>query len=78
MRRENRSKRHPSLTAEFPLAKLRGPISTELTEIWEAKFGASESQALPLYEKVSAILIYFCIHIPLFRLLTTIFSCGNH
>ncbi|KAK6146186.1 hypothetical protein DH2020_020055 [Rehmannia glutinosa] len=60
MRLEVGSRKNVSLTAEFPLAKLCGPISTELTAIWEAKFGASErrgiSESLPLYEKVAALL----------------------
>ncbi|KAL0434038.1 UNVERIFIED_CONTAM: Condensin-2 complex subunit H2 [Sesamum latifolium] len=58
------SRKHLSLSVEFPLAKLRGPISTELTEIWEAKFGVSEklgkSQSLSHYEKVAA-LYFVCI-----------------
>ncbi|XP_011071435.1 condensin-2 complex subunit H2 isoform X2 [Sesamum indicum] len=37
------SRKHLSLSVEFPLAKLRGPISTELIEIWEAKFGLRQS-----------------------------------
>ncbi|KAL7123814.1 hypothetical protein ABFS83_14G007500 [Erythranthe nasuta] len=56
-RRDIRSRKHRSLTTEFPLAKLRGPISTELTEIWEAKFGASESQADTLYDKLRQSLV---------------------
>ncbi|KAG8369897.1 hypothetical protein BUALT_Bualt14G0061200 [Buddleja alternifolia] len=55
------TRKHLSISAEFPLAKLRGPISTELTEIWEAKFGASEnhdeSRPRTLYEKLRESLI---------------------
>ncbi|KAL0323448.1 UNVERIFIED_CONTAM: Condensin-2 complex subunit H2 [Sesamum angustifolium] len=55
------SRKHLSLSVEFPLAKLRGPISTELTEIWEAKFGVSEklgkSQSLSHYEKLRQSLV---------------------
>ncbi|KAK4433906.1 Condensin-2 complex subunit H2 [Sesamum alatum] len=55
------SRKRLPLTVEFPLAKLRGPISTDLTEIWEAKFGASEklgnSQSLTHYEKLRQSLI---------------------
>lgn len=51
------------MLAEFPPAKLVGPISTELIEIWEAKLSASEnfgkSQSLPLYEKVAVLVILF-------------------
>lgn len=57
------SRKHRPLAAEFPLAKLSGPISTELTEIWEAKLSASDKfgkqQALSLYEKVAALVILF-------------------
>ncbi|KAK4477845.1 hypothetical protein RD792_017108 [Penstemon davidsonii] len=57
----NDSKKHLSVTTEFPLAKLHGPISKELTNIWEAKFGATErhcdSQPLPLYEKLRQSLV---------------------
>lgn len=63
MRLDNGSRKHQSLAKEFPLAKLSGPISTELTEIWEAKFCGSEkvgkSQSLPLYEKVATLVIMF-------------------
>ncbi|KAI3459254.1 hypothetical protein Pfo_015917 [Paulownia fortunei] len=61
MRLEVGSRKHLSLTSEFPLAKLCGPISTELTEIWEAKFGGSEKlgkpPSLPLYEKLRQSLV---------------------
>lgn len=44
------------LAVEFPLAKLHGPVSTELTDIWEAEFGAlgkgGNSETPSLYEKV--------------------------
>ncbi|GFQ07324.1 condensin-2 complex subunit h2 [Phtheirospermum japonicum] len=53
------SKKQVSLTSEFPLAKLCGPISTELTEIWEAKFGAAErlGKSESLYEKLRQSLL---------------------
>ncbi|CAA3030186.1 Hypothetical predicted protein [Olea europaea subsp. europaea] len=55
------SKKHISISEEFPLAKLHGPISSELTEIWEAKHGTSErqekSQSPPLYEKLRESLV---------------------
>ncbi|KAL8486197.1 hypothetical protein ACS0TY_023047 [Phlomoides rotata] len=55
------SRKHRPLAAEFPPAKLSGPISTELTEIWEAKLSASENfgkpQSLPLYEKLRQSLV---------------------
>lgn len=53
------SRKHVSITEEFPLAKLNGPTSSELTELWEAKRGNSErqgkSQSTPLYEKVGLL-----------------------
>ncbi|PIN12049.1 hypothetical protein CDL12_15338 [Handroanthus impetiginosus] len=61
MKLEVGSRKNLSLAVEFPLAKLRGPISIELTEIWEAKFGGSEelrkSQSPPLYEKLRQSLV---------------------
>ena len=52
------------ITTQFPLARLHGTISSELTEIWEAKHRASEIQrespSLPLYEKV-CLLAYFLL-----------------
>ncbi|CAA0834829.1 Condensin-2 complex subunit H2 [Striga hermonthica] len=53
------SKKHISLTSEFPLAKLSGPVSTELTEIWETKFGAAErlGKMGTLYEKLRQTLV---------------------
>ncbi|KAL3634626.1 Condensin-2 complex subunit H2 [Castilleja foliolosa] len=49
-----RSRKQVYLTSEFPLAKFYGPISTELTEIWEANFGAAErlGKSESLYEKL--------------------------
>ncbi|XP_022844802.1 condensin-2 complex subunit H2-like isoform X2 [Olea europaea var. sylvestris] len=55
------SRKHVSITEEFPLAKLNGPTSSELTELWEAKRGNSErqgkSQSTPLYEKLRESLV---------------------
>ncbi|CAI9765850.1 unnamed protein product [Fraxinus pennsylvanica] len=54
------SRKHVSITKEFPLAKLNGPISSDLTEIWEAKRGNSERQGkshTPLYEKLRESLV---------------------
>ncbi|KAL2464159.1 Condensin-2 complex subunit H2 [Forsythia ovata] len=55
------SRKHVSITEEFPLAKLHGPISSELTEKWEAKHVTSErhgkSQSPPLYEKLRESLV---------------------
>ncbi|XP_044479957.1 condensin-2 complex subunit H2-like isoform X2 [Mangifera indica] len=51
----NSTKQH-SVTTLFPLAKLHGTISPELTQIWEARQKASEKQqafhSSPLYEKL--------------------------
>ncbi|XP_057539590.1 condensin-2 complex subunit H2 isoform X1 [Amaranthus tricolor] len=45
-----------SVASQFPLAKLHGTISPELTGIWEMHFGAregkEESKPVPLYEKL--------------------------
>lgn len=45
-----------SITTIFPIARLHGTISPELTEIWEMRCHAverqKESQSPPLYEKV--------------------------
>lgn len=55
------SRKHQSLTVEFPLAKLGSLISPDLNEIWEAKLRASEklgkSESLPLYEKLRQSLV---------------------
>ncbi|KAM7485052.1 hypothetical protein LguiA_001061 [Lonicera macranthoides] len=57
----NPCKRLPIIT-EFPLAKLHGTISSELTKIWEMQKGTSaklqESRALPLYEKLRQSLVH--------------------
>lgn len=57
------SRKHQSLTKEFPLAKLGSLISSELNEVWEAKLHASEkpggSESLSLYEKVATLIITF-------------------
>lgn len=49
------------ITEEFPLAKLHGPISAELHEIWEARrhvYGKDkESQSPPYYEKLRQSLV---------------------
>lgn len=53
------------LSTQFPLAKMCGPISSELTEIWE-KNRACERQLEPqtpsLYEKVFSSMVR-CLHI---------------
>lgn len=45
-----------SVVAQFPLAKMNGAISSDITEIWEAQRCAGEnqqeSQSPPPYEKV--------------------------
>ncbi|KVH95130.1 Non-SMC condensin II complex, subunit H2-like protein, partial [Cynara cardunculus var. scolymus] len=50
-----------SITEEFPLAKLHGPISAELYEIWEARrnvYGKDkEPQSPPYYEKLRQSLV---------------------
>ncbi|XP_057806042.1 condensin-2 complex subunit H2 [Salvia miltiorrhiza] len=55
------SQKHPSLTAEFPLAKLDSLVSPELNGIWGAKLHASEnlgrSESLTLYEKLRQSLV---------------------
>lgn len=57
------SRKHQSLTVEFPLAKLGSLISPELNEVWEEKLHASEklggSESLSLYEKVDTLMIMF-------------------
>ncbi|XP_073279681.1 condensin-2 complex subunit H2-like isoform X2 [Primulina huaijiensis] len=56
-----RSRKHLSVTTEFPLAKLHGPIGSELAKLWEAQFHASEthgeSQPSSLYEKLRQSLV---------------------
>ncbi|EEF45573.1 conserved hypothetical protein [Ricinus communis] len=51
-----KSARQTSITTMFPLARMRGTISPELTEIWEARFSRSEktesADSPPLYEKL--------------------------
>ncbi|PWA64968.1 Non-SMC condensin II complex, subunit H2-like protein [Artemisia annua] len=50
-----------SITEEFPLAKLHGPVSAELHEIWEAQHNVNEKdkepQSPPLYEKLRRSLV---------------------
>nr|XP_043607938.1 condensin-2 complex subunit H2 [Erigeron canadensis] len=50
-----------SILEEFPLAKLHGPISAELNEIWDARYHVDkkdqESESLPLYEKLRRSLV---------------------
>jgi condensin-2 complex subunit H2 len=53
-----------SMTSLFPLAKLHGPISPELTKMWEMRRCAHQRQkdsqsSPPLYEKV---LVDGCSH----------------
>ncbi|XP_057957889.1 condensin-2 complex subunit H2 [Malania oleifera] len=59
-RHEHSAKLNP-LSAEFPLAKLHGPISSEFMEIWERQCHAHERQqdpgSLPLYEKLRQSLV---------------------
>ncbi|XVF62558.1 hypothetical protein PTKIN_Ptkin09bG0017800 [Pterospermum kingtungense] len=56
----NSTKRVP-ITTLFPLAKLHGTISPELTEMWERRQNAlerqRESKSFPLYEKLRQSLI---------------------
>ena len=55
---ENSTKNIP-ITTLFPLARLHGTISPELTEMWERRQNAferqRESKSLPLYEKVCLV-----------------------
>lgn len=47
-----------NVASQFPLAKLHGTISPELTRIWELHICArkrQETQPIPLYEKVCFI-----------------------
>lgn len=48
--------KHNPVMVEFPLARLDGPISAELREIWETKVceaqRQSKTQSPPLYEQV--------------------------
>ncbi|GFZ09057.1 hypothetical protein Acr_20g0008650 [Actinidia rufa] len=57
----NSTKRVP-ITTQFPLARMHGTISPELSEVWEARHRASENQrepkSLPLYEKLRHSLIH--------------------
>ncbi|PSR85103.1 Condensin-2 complex subunit like [Actinidia chinensis var. chinensis] len=57
----NSTKRVP-ITKQFPLARMHGTISPELSEVWEARRHASESQhepkSLPLYEKLRHSLVH--------------------
>ncbi|KAJ9549408.1 hypothetical protein OSB04_021951, partial [Centaurea solstitialis] len=50
-----------SITEEFPLAKLHGPISVELHEIWEARCNVNgkdkEPKSPPYYEKLRQSLV---------------------
>ncbi|KAG9154601.1 hypothetical protein Leryth_017350 [Lithospermum erythrorhizon] len=52
-------KREISITKEFPLAPLCGPISSELTEIWETRIlkGKNDSICPPPYEKLRQSLL---------------------
>lgn len=54
-------KREISLTKEFPLATLHGPISSELTEIWETRRhilkGKNDCDSPPPYEKLRQSLL---------------------
>ncbi|XP_050220005.1 condensin-2 complex subunit H2 [Mercurialis annua] len=50
------SMKQTSINTMFPLARIHGPISPELTEIWEARCNKSERKgnldSFPLYEKL--------------------------
>ncbi|XP_071693285.1 condensin-2 complex subunit H2-like [Rutidosis leptorrhynchoides] len=50
-----------SITEEFPLAKLHGPISAEFQEIWDARHNVNKkdhkSESLPLYERLRRSLV---------------------
>lgn len=53
------SKRIP-ITKDFPLAPLHGPISSDLTQIWESQrhsSGSQQSESPPLYEKLRQSLV---------------------
>uniref|UniRef100_A0A5B6Z667 Condensin-2 complex subunit H2 n=1 Tax=Davidia involucrata TaxID=16924 RepID=A0A5B6Z667_DAVIN len=56
------STRRISLTTQFPLAKMHGTISSELTEIWETQHRTlrkqQESQSPPLFEKLRQSLVH--------------------
>ncbi|KAA8548961.1 hypothetical protein F0562_000645 [Nyssa sinensis] len=56
------STRRISITTQFPLARMHGTISSELTEIWETQHRAMEkqqtSQSRPLYEKLRQSLVH--------------------
>ncbi|CAI9118885.1 OLC1v1020512C1 [Oldenlandia corymbosa var. corymbosa] len=59
-RKGGNSRKYNPLTAEFPIARLDGPISAELIEMWEAKCSISqrqEPQVLSLYEKLRESLV---------------------
>lgn len=55
-RHGTKSRKSISVVAQFPLAKMNGAISSDITEIWEAQRRAGEnqqeSQSPPPYEKV--------------------------
>ncbi|XP_012083980.2 condensin-2 complex subunit H2 isoform X2 [Jatropha curcas] len=53
-RNESNSAKQTSITTLFPLARMRGTISPELTEIWEARCNRSQikGNSIPLYEKL--------------------------
>ncbi|XP_050371830.1 condensin-2 complex subunit H2 isoform X2 [Argentina anserina] len=61
MRKGIQSSKQASMAAMFPPAKLHGPISPELMEIWEIRHQAEEqqrgSQSPPLFEKLRQSLI---------------------
>ncbi|XP_010314712.2 condensin-2 complex subunit H2 isoform X2 [Solanum lycopersicum] len=49
-----------SLAAEFPLARLHGPVNADLNEMWERKCCAKQvdSQSPPLFEKLRESLLH--------------------
>lgn len=68
-----KSAKRISISTIFPLAKLRGTISPELTEIWEARHKFFEeqraSQPPSLYEKV--MLSRFCVCLTCLKVVNT-------
>uniref|UniRef100_A0A803LS76 Condensin-2 complex subunit H2 n=1 Tax=Chenopodium quinoa TaxID=63459 RepID=A0A803LS76_CHEQI len=59
--KKTRMRKNVSVAYQFPLAKLHGTVSPELTEIWELHFrtckNQEESQPVPLFEKLRQTLV---------------------
>lgn len=78
----NCPKQNPVMV-EFPLARLDGPISAELREIWETKLCESQrqskTQSPPLYEQVH-FQVFFSLFVSCnYSLITNaLYSCDNH